>query len=292
MMGSTFQQAIIVGSGGMLARAFRERIERGESGLPTNVTFADRAQCDIADAASVGRAVSPGTDLVINCAAYTNVDLAETEEAPATRINGDGVRVLAARCAEVGATLVHFSTDYVFDGRATHPYPTDHPRDPLGAYGRSKAAGEAALEDSDCDWLCLRTSWLYAPWGTNFLRTIARYAKERESLKVVNDQRGRPTHCDSLARITEAMVTSGVRGMHHACDAGECTWFDFATAIAARVNPACRVDPCSTSEFPRPAPRPLYSVLDLSSTVAAIGPLPDWKTPLSHALDRLEHESP
>jgi dTDP-4-dehydrorhamnose reductase len=225
---------------------------------------------------------------VINCAAYTNVDLAESEEGAATRINGDAVRILAARCAEIGATLVHFSTDYVFDGRASHSYATDHHRDPLGAYGRSKAAGERSLEESECDWLCLRTSWLYAPWGTNFLRTIARLAKERDSLKVVNDQRGRPTHCDSLAWITEAMLAHGARGMHHACDGGECTWFDFATAIAARVNPACRVDPCSTSEFPRPAPRPLYSVLDLSTTEATIGQIPDWKTPLRLALDRME----
>jgi dTDP-4-dehydrorhamnose reductase len=292
MMGRPFQQAIVVGSAGMLARAFRERIERGKSGLPAKVTFADRARCDIADAASVASALEPGTDLVINCAAYTNVDLAESEEAAATRINGDAVAILAERCAQIGATLVHFSTDYVFDGRSTSPYATDHPRDPLGAYGRSKAAGEAALEASGCDWLCLRTSWLYAPWGANFLKTIARLSKERDTLKVVNDQRGRPTNCDSLAGITEAMLAHGERGMHHACDGGECTWFDFAREIAARANPACRVDPCTTAEFPRPAPRPSYSVLDLSRTVAAIGPIPNWKTPLSRALDRLEHESP
>ncbi len=275
----------------MLARSFRERIERDESSLPSDTRFLDRAGCDIADTRSVVGAIARETDLVINCAAYTNVDLAETEEAAATRINGEGVGVLAARCAEVGATLVHFSTDYVFDGRASLPYAVDHPRDPLGAYGRSKAAGEEALEASACDWLCLRTSWLYAPWGTNFLKTIARLAKERDALKVVNDQRGRPTHCDTLAAITEAMVTSGARGMHHACDGGECTWFDFATEIAARVNPGCRVDPCTTAEFPRPAPRPSYSVLDLSLTEAAIGPIANWKRPLADALDRLERET-
>src|SRR5690606_14362237 len=148
----------------------------------SDARFLDRASCDIADTASVARAIAPLVDLVINCAAYTNVDLAESEEAAATRINGEAVRVLADRCAQVNATLVHFSTDYVFNGRAASPYTTDHARDPLGAYGRSKAVGEAALEASACDWLCLRTSWLYAPWGTNFLRTIARLSKERDAL--------------------------------------------------------------------------------------------------------------
>ncbi len=275
----------------MLARSFRERFARGDSTLVSDVRSLSRADCDIADAASVTRAIPTSTDLVINCAAYTNVDLAETEEVAATRINGEAVRILADHCADIDATLVHFSTDYVFDGRASRPYRIDHPRDPLGAYGRSKAAGEAALEASACDWLCLRTSWLYAPWGTNFLKTIARLAGERDALKVVNDQRGRPTHCDTLAWIAEAMLASGARGVHHACDNGECTWFDFATAIAARVNPGCRVEPCTTAEFPRPAPRPSYSVLDLSATEAAIGPIPDWRTPLGHALDRMERDA-
>lgn len=287
-MRTRFENAVIVGGGGMLARAFRERIDRGESVLPPGTRLLSRAECDIADAASVERAIPRGVDLVINCAAYTNVDGAETDEASATRINGEGVRVLAERCGAIGATLAHFSTDYVFDGQATAPYPTNYPRAPLGAYGRSKLAGELALEASGCDWLCLRTSWLYAPWGKNFVLTIAKFAKEKDSLRVVHDQRGRPTCCDTLASLTEAMLAGGARGMHHGCDGGECTWFEFAREIAGRLNPACRVEPCTTAEFPRPAPRPAYSVMDLSKTERMIGPIPDWRVALARTLDRVE----
>lgn len=285
-MRQPFDHVVVLGAGGMLARAFRERVERGESMFPSTTRFLDREACDISDAASVERAIGPDVDLVINCAAYTNVDGAETDEATATRINGEAVRILAARSASVGATLVHFSTDYVFDGRADAPYPIDHPRSPLGAYGRSKLAGELALEASGCDWLCLRTSWLYAPWGKNFVLTIAKLAGERESLRVVNDQRGRPTSCETLALLTERMLASGARGMHHATDNGECTWFEFAREIAARVNPACRVEPCTTAEFPRPAARPAYSVLDLAKTEGRAGPIPDWRAALGRTLDR------
>ncbi len=286
-MRTRFEHVVVTGAGGMLARAFRERAASSDSLIPSSARFLDRGTCDIADADAVARAIGPGVDLVINCAAYTNVDGAETDEAAATRINGEGVRVLAARCAEVGATLAHFSTDYVFDGGATTPYPTDCPRAPLGAYGRSKLAGELALEASECDWLCLRTSWLYAPWGKNFVLTIAKLAREKESLRVVHDQRGRPTSCETLAWITERMLVGGARGMHHATDGGECSWFEFAREIAARVNPACRVEPCTTAEFPRPAPRPAYSVLDLSRTEGVVGPIPHWREALARTLDRV-----
>lgn len=285
-MRTRFERVVVTGAGGMLARAFRERVDSREGALPASTRFLERASCDIADEASVACAIEPGVDLVINCAAYTNVDGAEADEAGATRINGEGVRVLAARCAEVGATLAHFSTDYVFDGRATTPYSIDHPRAPLGAYGRSKLVGELALQASGCDWLCLRTSWLYAPWGKNFVLTIAKLAQERDFLRVVNDQRGRPTSCETLARITERMLVEGERGMRHATDGGECTWFEFAREIAARANPACRVEPCSTAEFPRPAARPAYSVLDLTRTEAVVGPIPHWREALGRTLDR------
>lgn len=285
-MRTRFERVVVTGAGGMLARAFRERVEAREGALPATTAFLDRGSCDIADASSVAGAIGPGVDLVINCAAYTNVDGAEADEAGATRINGEGVRVLAARCAHVGATLAHFSTDYVFDGKATTPYPTDYPRAPLGAYGRSKLVGELALESGGCDWLCLRTSWLYAPWGKNFVLTIAKLAQERASLRVVNDQRGRPTSCETLAWITERMLTGGARGMRHATDGGECTWFEFAREIGARVSPACRVEPCSTAEFPRPAARPSYSVLDLTLTERVVGPVPHWREALGKTLDR------
>ncbi len=222
-------------------------------------------------------AVSANTRIVINCAAYTDVDGAEADEAEATRVNGHGAGNLAARCAETGAVLVHFSTDYVFDGSGTRPYPTDHPLAPLGAYGRSKAAGEAAIRASGCEHLIIRTSWLYAPWGKNFVRTMVELGRKHESLRVVNDQRGRPSSCSYLAERTLALLDHGARGTFHVTDGGECTWFEFATEIMVQTGSKCRVEPCTTDEFPRPAPRPAYSVLDLSATESLLGPSSAWQ---------------
>jgi dTDP-4-dehydrorhamnose reductase len=221
-------------------------------------------------------AVERGTDIVINCAAYTNVDGAETEPERAERVNGDGVGALAARCRQVGATLVHFSTDYVFDGRATAPYPVDHPVAPIGSYGRSKARGELGVRESGARHLLVRTSWLHAPWGKCFPRTILELARTRERLRVVDDQRGRPTFAPHLARATLDLVNEGAEGIFHVTDGGECTWYGFAREVVARAGLACEVEPCTTAEMPRPAPRPAYSVLALEATEALLGPMPLW----------------
>ena len=275
---------LVLGASGMLGRALmaaaaHERID---------ARALSRPRLDFTRPASLDEIITPGVRTVINAAAFTDVDGAETRIDEARLVNAAGVERLARRCREVGATLVHYSTDYVFNGRATSPYPTDHPRDPVNAYGRTKAEAESAIEQTGADWLILRTSWLYAPWGKNFVRTIARLAAERPSLRVVNDQRGRPTSAEGLALTTLAMLRAGARGMHHATDDGECTWFDFAGAIVAGLGLPCGVEPCSTSEFPRPAPRPAYSVLDLSKTTGLIGPIPDWRQRLTAVLARLE----
>ncbi|MFG0307521.1 MAG: dTDP-4-dehydrorhamnose reductase [Phycisphaerales bacterium JB040] len=282
--GGSEARFLILGCEGMLGRAWRELLASrriAHDGV-------DRRHGDLTDPADVQRLLTPAHTHVINCAAWTDVDGAEQREAEATRVNADAVVLLASRCADTHAVLVHYSTDYVFNGRAETPYETDHPRDPVNAYGRSKAAGETALESSSADWLCLRTSWLYAPWGNNFVRTIARLARERDELKVVSDQRGRPTSAQGLARTTLALLDAGARGMHHATDGGACTWHDFATAIASRANPACAVHPCTSREFPRPAPRPAYSVLDLSGAETLIGPMTPWRDALSGVLDEME----
>lgn len=226
--------------------------------------------------------------LVINCAAYTNVDQAEIEPDKADRINAAAVGTLASLCRDRGVTLVHYSTDYVFDGRGTAPYPVDAPTNPINVYGRTKLRGEQLLQCSGCDHLLIRTSWLYAPWARNFVRTIAAAAKAKPELRVVNDQRGRPTSTASLVDITARLLDRDCRGTYHATDDDACTWFDFATAIAAFANPACKVVPCTTAEFPRPAPRPSYSVLDLSKTSAAIGPLSPWPDALQKVLPHLQ----
>ncbi len=209
-----------------------------------------RAELDLAQPASIDLAITTGTRLVINCAAWTDVDGAESSESAADAANGTGVGALAIRCAQVGAFLVHYSTDYVFNGQATSPYRVDQPRAPLNAYGRTKAHGEELIEASGCPHLLIRTSWLYAPWGKNFVRTIYKAAKDRPSLRVVNDQRGRPTSSEHLAAASYALIQGNAQGAFHVTDGGECTWFDFAKEIAHAANPACRVDPCGTAEFP------------------------------------------
>lgn len=273
---------LVLGADGMLGRACMERLEQ----LGRDARGATYPSFDLTDEASIARAVDGPLDAVINCAAYTDVDGAESDEATATAINGDGVAALVRRCDALGVRLVHYSTDYVFDGAASAPYPVDHPVDPVNAYGRSKLAGERHVQVSSGEHLLIRTSWLYAPWGKNFVRTIHKLAQERDELRVVNDQRGRPTSAEHLAELSIALLDANASGTFHGTDGDECTWFDFATAIAARVGD-CTVHPCTSEEFPRPAKRPAYSVLDLSTTEAVIGPRADWGAHLAGVLTRL-----
>jgi dTDP-4-dehydrorhamnose reductase len=227
-------------------------------------------------------------DTMVNCAAWTDVDGAEAHEAEAMAVNGEGVGRLAAVCAARGARLVHFSTDYVFAGDAEQPYRIDAPMRPINAYGRSKAEGELRIRESGCAHLIVRTSWLYAPWGSNFVRTMARLGLERDVLRVVDDQRGRPTSVEHLVSATAAAVLAGADGTLHITDGGECTWFEFATAIVAHVSSTCRVEPCTSAEFTRPAPRPAYSVLDLEPVESLLGPMPPWRDALAAVLPQLE----
>jgi dTDP-4-dehydrorhamnose reductase len=274
---------LVLGADGMLGRAWVRLCE--DRGLaPRGATY---PAFDLTDPASVERVVTGPLRAVINCAAYTDVDGAERDEATATRVNGDGVGALVARCDALGVPLVHYSTDYVFDGRADSPYSVDHPIAPVNAYGRSKRAGEEHVLASPGPHLLIRTSWLYAPWGKNFVGTIARLAKERGSLRVVDDQRGRPTSAEPLAALSLALLDAGARGVFHGTDGGECTWFELATAVAEAVAPGCVVEPCTSEEFPRPAPRPAYSVLDLSATEALVGAPAHWRARLADVLPRL-----
>lgn len=279
------ERIAIVGAGGMLGRTFRELLtERG-------VAFDafERSTLDITSESSIADALREPHRLILNCTAYTDVDGAEANERDAFAVNATAVASLAARARTLGATLVHVSTDYVFDGRASTPYPVDGARSPLNAYGRSKAAGEELLESSGARFLNARTSWLYAPWSKNFVRTIAGAAKVRPNLRVVDDQRGRPTSTLTLASNLLELVERGITGHAHVTDGGECTWFELARAVAAEVNPACVVEPCTSAEFPRPAPRPAYSVLDVSATEAALGrPLVSWQDALADVLAQLE----
>lgn len=232
---------------------------------------------------------SGGRPVVVNAAAYTHVDEAETHEREAFAVNADGPRVLAAACSAHRVPLVHVSTDYVFSGEATRPY---QPQDPLGArsaYGRTKAAGESAVLGSGASAWIVRTAWVYGAAGPNFVKTMARLEREKETVSVVNDQRGSPTWSADLAAglLELAVAVAEGRGPEqrtlHCTGAGETTWFEFARAVFAELgaDPE-RVRPCTTAEFPRPAPRPAYSVLSTDSWVdAGLTPLRDWRAALS-----------
>jgi dTDP-4-dehydrorhamnose reductase len=255
------------------------------------------AELDLTDTGAVVAAVSAFTEaaaaegrkpVVINAAAYTAVDAAETDERRAFAVNADGPRVLAAACASRRVPLVHVSTDYVFAGDGDRPYEPDDPLGPRSAYGRTKAAGENAVLGSGARSWLVRTSWVYGAGGSNFVHTIRRLAGERDTLSVVDDQLGTPTWSDNLAAgLLElaSRICSGAapeRRVLHCTGAGEVTWYGFARAIFEEIgeDPG-RVLPCTTAEFPRPAPRPAYSVLSNASWQAAgLTPLCHWRDAL------------
>ena len=271
---------LITGAAGMLGRDLQTVLS------DRYVTAVTRSELDVTDLAAVTEAVA-GHDVIINASAFTAVDDAETDEERATAINGTGAGNLAQAAAGVGAILVHFSTDYVFNGRASRPYPENSPLDPVSAYGRSKAEGErlVALRNPERSFL-VRTAWLYGQHGTNFAKTMLRLAGERETLSVVDDQVGQPTWSMDLARATRLLLDSRAPfGIYHGTNSGQASWCDFAKAIflAAGLDPE-RISPISGAEFVRPARRPSYSVLGHDGWAAAGLAAPrDWKDALGEA---------
>jgi dTDP-4-dehydrorhamnose reductase len=283
-MSAGLEPFLIVGAGGMLGRAWCELLRR--RGL--EFTAFSRTELDVLDTASMRAALTPVTRTVINCAAFTDVDGAETRETDAHRLNALAVASLAERCRDVSARLVHYSTDYVFDGETREPYRIDAATSPVNAYGRSKQHGEHLLRRSGCAHLLVRTSWLYAPWGKNFVRTIAALARARERLRVVSDQWGTPTSAEYLARQTLLLLESGAQNTFHVTDGGACSRHDFASAIVRALQLDCQVEACPTDPVERPARRPPYAVLDVEATSALLGPAPGWLFNLGDALSRLE----
>ncbi len=278
---------LLISPRGMLGRAWQAVLE--EQGRPFEAV--SRPEFELTDVACLER-ITPGRYArVINCAAWTDVDGAEADEAGATEVNGEAVGRLARRCAEAGSVLVHYSTDYVFPGDARSPYPVDAPHQPINAYGRSKARGEVLVREAGGEHLIVRTSWVYAPWGKNFVLTMRSLGAGRDRLTVVDDQRGRPTSALHLAQTSARLLEAGARGTLHVTDGGACTWHELATEVVKTVNPDCVVEPCSSDAFPRPAPRPAYSVLDLGPTEALVGPMPPWQDNVAAVLAQLEPES-
>jgi len=258
----------------------------GESPGAHEVTAVDRDEIDIRDPAACVAMVADH-DFVINVAAWTAVDDAESHEAEAFAVNAVGPANLASACSAVGAQLVQVSTDYVFAGDAMSPYPEDALPAPRSAYGRTKAAGEWAVQSLCPQAWIVRTAWLYGAHGPNFVKTMARLAAERDTVSVVDDQRGQPTWTVDLAgAIVRLVETRAPYGIYHGTSSGATTWFGLAQAIFEELglDPG-RVVPTTTDAFPRPAPRPAYSVLGHEAwRGAALDPLPQWRKSLSRAL--------
>ncbi|PZF58985.1 dTDP-4-dehydrorhamnose reductase [Curtobacterium sp. MCSS17_008] len=272
---------LVTGAAGMLG----QDLQRALGGRA--VTALTRADLDVTDQAAVTDAVA-GHDVVVNAAAYTKVDDAESHEDAAFAVNARGAAVLATATAAAGARLVQVSTDYVFDGTGTAPYAEDEPTRPLGAYGRTKAAGEGAVRTiaPDSSYI-VRTAWLYGAGGPNFAKTMVRLAASHDTVSVVTDQVGQPTWTADLAAQIVALLDSGApAGVYHGTNGGQASWYDFTRAIFDEVglDPE-RVLPTDSSAFVRPAPRPAYSVLGHEAWGrAGLPPMRDWREALHAAV--------
>lgn len=280
---------LLTGCNGQLGRHLQMLVpQSAHRWFPTDV-----AELDITDRQAVDAFVTAkGIQLVVNCAAYTNVDRAETDEAAALRLNADAVGYMADAMNRVGGRLIHISTDYVFGGnRNNTPCTENEPANPTGAYGRTKLAGEQAAVR--CNSLVFRTSWLYSEYGNNFLLTMMRLTSERPEVRVVFDQVGTPTYAGDLARAIFQIIESGEclrhEGIFHFANEGVCSWYDFAFEIARRAgHNACRVLPCHSDEYPSPVTRPAYSVLDKTKFKQTFHQdIPHWTDALDRCMARV-----
>lgn len=248
---------------------------------------ADRSQLDItieADVMSFIHEVKP--DVILHCAAYTNVDAAEENEDTAYQINASGTEYLAKAANEVGAKMLYVSTDYVFDGTATEPYEVDQATSPLGAYGRTKLAGEQLLQKHLDQFFIVRTAWVFGVYGNNFVKTMIRLGKERGEVGVVYDQVGSPTYTVDLAKFMVELMETEKYGIYHATNSGVCSWYEFAVEIFKQAGLEVTVNPLTSEQFPRPAKRPNYSVLSKKKIEAeGLTPLRDWKEALAAYLE-------
>lgn len=256
--------------------------------------YLGRAQADLSDPEACAAVIHTHTpDAVINAAAYTAVDRAETEEALATRVNGDAPAAMAMACAALGIPMVHISTDYVFDGAGAAPFAPGHPTAPLGAYGRSKLIGEDGVRAAGGRHAILRTSWVFSAYGNNFVKTMLRLGAERDSLTVVVDQIGGPTPANAIAQacltIAEQLQTDPEKsGTYHFSGAPETSWAGFAREIMAQAGLDCRITDIPSADYPTPARRPLNSRLDCTDLRKFNLSQPDWRKSLEDILSELK----
>ena len=282
---------LVTGANGQLGSEMR----RVGSVSPNNYIFTDIAELDITDSKAVLEFVADNNiSVIVNCAAYTNVDKAEDDERTAEAINATAVRNLAEAAKNHNATLFHISTDYVFGTDGNTPRTEEMAVNPLGAYGRTKLNGERAIAEVGCKALIFRTAWLYSEFGNNFLKTMLRLTAERSEINVVFDQVGTPTYAADLAVLIFSIIEYGIyqgnEGIYHFSNEGVCSWYDFAKEIAAAAGQTqCQINPCHSSEFASKVCRPPYSVLDKSKVKRVFGvDIPHWRDSMLHCLTRLK----
>jgi dTDP-4-dehydrorhamnose reductase len=271
----------ITGADGMLAQALASELSARDIAFEP----LSRRHLDVTAPAAVDEVLTGlQPDVVLHCAAFTAVDDAEADEAAAHAVNAGGAANVARYCARNDVCLVYPSTDYVFDGSSSQPYPVSAEPHPLNAYGRSKLAGEIAARQAPRH-LIVRTSWLYGPGGRNFVRTITDRLRAGAELRVVADQCGSPTFTHDVAKaIVDLLSVDAAPASYHVTNDGSTSWHGFAVEIARLLEIEAAIMPCATSDYPRPARRPAYSVLDCSGTSALIGPLRDWRVALANAI--------
>jgi dTDP-4-dehydrorhamnose reductase len=281
---------LVAGSGGQLGRALSAQAPAGWA-----VIAPPETEFDVTDDAAARRWLAEARPAaLVNAAAYTAVDRAETEIEQARRINSEAAGTLAAAAAGAGAQFVHVSTDFVFDGTACRPIPPEAAPHPIGAYGATKLDGERAVAAAHPAAIILRTAWVYAAAGNNFVRTMLRLMAERDEVRVVADQIGTPTHAAGLARAIFRLLGATTTGTHHWTDAGVASWYDFALAIQEEaqaiglLDRAIPVLPIRTEDYPTPAKRPAYGVLDKSATWAITGPARHWRAELRDCLAEMK----
>lgn len=283
------KRILVTGANGQLGSEMRRLGEIS----PNEYIFTDVAELDITDKdAVIAFTQQNNINVIVNCAAYTNVDKAEDDEATAELINATAVRNLAEAAKGVDATLFHVSTDYVFGSEGNTPRTEDMPLNPLGAYGRTKLHGEQAIAEVGAKAIIIRTAWLYSEYGNNFLKTMLRLTKEKETLSVVFDQVGTPTYAGDLAMtifsIIEGDYYNGNEGVYHFSNEGVCSWYDFAQEISTAMGHKCQISPCHSNEFPSKVTRPPYSVLDKTKIKRTFGvDIPHWRESMIYCLKRL-----
>lgn len=285
---------LVTGADGQLGR----EMQIASRGSRNRFIFTDIAgeheRLDITDPQAIADIVRENhVNVIVNCAAYTNVDKAETDPETANLLNNIAAGNLADAMKAVNGTLIHISTDYVFQGDRNIPCREDWPTEPLGVYGKTKLAGEKSIEATGCASIIIRTAWLYSPFGKNFVKTMRDLTSSRESLKVVFDQVGTPTYAGDLAETICRIIENGQldkTGIYHFSNEGVCSWFDFAKAICEMSGNTCDIRPCHSDEFPSPVARPHFSVLDKTKIKQTFGiRIPYWTDSLKRCIEEIEN---